>query len=77
MRRRRPEGMMVRRKSCYFCDNDIKHVSYRDSFLRNFVSEKGRIVPAKVSGVCHRHQRLLARAIKQARTLAILPYAVS
>jgi small subunit ribosomal protein S18 len=52
----------------------VAHISYRDSNLRNFVSDKGRIVPAKISGVCHRHQRRLAQAIKQARMLSLLPY---
>jgi small subunit ribosomal protein S18 len=66
---------MGRRRTCYFCDNKIEYVDLKDSTLRNFLSEKGRIVPAKISGVCHRHQRRLARAIKQARALALLPYA--
>jgi small subunit ribosomal protein S18 len=66
--------MPLRRKVCYFCQNKIEHVSYRDTNLRNFVSDKGRIVPAKISGVCHRHQRRLSSAIKQARTLSLLPY---
>ena len=72
--RRRSDSSLTRRRSCYFCDNKIEHIGYKDSILRNFVTEKGRIAPAKISGVCHRHQRRLARAIKQARTLAMLPY---
>ena len=67
--------MLTRRKPCYFCENKIRYVDYKDSSLRNFISDKGRIVPAKISGVCHRHQRLLAQAIKRARTLGLAPYA--
>jgi len=72
--RRRQEYTPFRRKVCYFCQNKVAHISYRDSNLRNFVSDKGRIVPAKISGVCHRHQRRLSQAIKQARMLSLLPY---
>jgi small subunit ribosomal protein S18 len=72
--RRRSEMLPMRRKVCYFCTNKIEHISYRDANLRNFVSDKGRIVPSKISGVCHRHQRRLSKAIKGARTLSLLPY---
>ena len=65
---------MRRRKPCYFCENHVEYIAYRESYLRNFVTEKGRIVPSKISGVCQRHQRRLAKAIKQARTMALLPY---
>ena len=71
--RRRFDPSMMRRKPCYFCENKIEYIDYKDSTLRNFVSDKGRIVPAKISGVCHRHQRRLARAIKRGRALAMLP----
>jgi small subunit ribosomal protein S18 len=66
--------MMGRRRPCYFCQNSIEHPVYRDPQLRNFITDKGRIVPSKISGVCHRHQRRLALAVKQARMLALLPY---
>ncbi|MFO7651387.1 MAG: 30S ribosomal protein S18 [bacterium] len=72
MRRRRPP--MRRRKTCYFCDNKIKSIDYRDPHIRDFTTEKGKIVSGKVSGVCSRHQRRLARAVKTARALALLPY---
>lgn len=72
--RRRSDGAPFRRKVCYFCENRVDHISYRDSNLRNFLTERGRIVPAKVSGTCRRHQRRLAQAIKQARTLSLLPF---
>ncbi len=70
----RRKGPNRRRKSCYFCDKRVSEVDYRDPHLRDFLSEKGKIVSSKVSGVCARHQRRLARAIKTARTMALLPY---
>jgi small subunit ribosomal protein S18 len=71
MRRRQP---IRRRKSCYYCDHSIKLIDYRDPHLRDFLSEKGKIVSGKISGVCARHQRRLARAVKTARSMALLPY---
>jgi small subunit ribosomal protein S18 len=71
MRRKMP---IRRRKTCHFCDHNISEVDYRDPHLRDFLSEKGKIVSGKISGVCARHQRRLARAIKTARTMALLPY---
>lgn len=65
---------MMRRKTCYFCENDVTYIDFKDPIVRNFISEKGRIVPAKISGVCHGHQRRLAQAIKRGRTMGILPY---
>jgi len=71
MKRRR---FAPRRKTCRFCDDNITRIDYRSSLLQDFLTEKGKIVPGKVSGVCARHQRRLARAIKTARSLALLPY---
>jgi small subunit ribosomal protein S18 len=71
MKRRR---IPTRRKTCRFCEESVSQIDYRSSLLQDFVTEKGRIVPGKVSGVCARHQRRLARAIKTARSLALLPY---
>ena len=66
--------MSRRRRTCHFCDNGIKCIDYRDQILRNFLTERSKIVSCKLSGTCGRHQRLLARAIKIARNLALLPY---
>ena len=71
MKRRRP---IARRKTCYFCDRNITSIDYRSPNLRDFLTEKGKIVSGRFSGVCARHQRRLARAIKTARTMALLPY---
>jgi small subunit ribosomal protein S18 len=72
--RRKFDASMGKRRPCYFCENKVAYIDYKDGLLRNFVSDKGRIVPAKISGVCHRHQRRLSQAIKRARTLALLPF---
>ena len=66
--------MAYRRRTCYFCDKKMTTVDYKDPTLRNFLTEKGKIIPSKVTGICTRHQRLLTRAIKQARVAALLPY---
>jgi small subunit ribosomal protein S18 len=54
----------------------VEQVDYKDmKRLRNFVTERGKIVPRRISGSCARHQRQLTHAIKRARTIALLPYA--
>ncbi len=64
-----------RRKSCIFCANNVKEIDYKDvETLRKFLTERARIVPKRVSGTCAKHQRALARAIKRARILALLPF---
>ncbi len=65
-----------RRKPCRLCEALIKHVDYKDEkLLRRFVVERGKIVPRRVSGNCHKHQRQLTIAVKRARHLALLPFA--
>jgi small subunit ribosomal protein S18 len=64
---------MRRQKVCYFCEHDQPLVDYKDPILRDFLTEKGKIVSRRMSGMCSRHQRRLARAIKTARTMAFLP----
>lgn len=65
-----------RKKVCKFCTEKIDSVSYRDvNLLRQFVAERGKIVPRRLTGVCTTHQRRLTRAIKQARNIALLPFA--
>lgn len=64
-----------RRKVCNFCVDKVEHIDYKDiSKLRRFVSEKGKILPRRVTGTCAQHQRRLTVAIKRARHLAMLPY---
>ena len=65
-----------RKKVCKFCTEKIDAISYRDvRLLQGFVAERGKIVPRRLSGVCTTHQRRLTRAIKQARNIALLPFA--
>jgi small subunit ribosomal protein S18 len=65
-----------RKKVCKFCTEKIDGIPYRDvRLLQQFVAERGKIVPRRLSGVCTTHQRRLSRAIKQARNIALLPFA--
>ncbi len=65
-----------RKKVCKFCTDKIDAISYRDvRLLQQFVAERGKIVPRRLTGVCTTHQRRLTRAIKQARNIALLPFA--
>ncbi len=64
-----------RRRVCTFCKDKIPGADYKDyNFLRRFVSERGRIESRRKSGTCAKHQRSLARALKRARHLALIPY---
>jgi small subunit ribosomal protein S18 len=66
-----------RRKMCRFCADKNARVDYKDqATLKYFVTERGKIIPRRISGNCARHQRAVARAIKQARGLALIPYLV-
>ncbi|HEX6773167.1 MAG TPA: 30S ribosomal protein S18 [Acidobacteriaceae bacterium] len=65
-----------RKKVCKFCVEKIDSIHYRDvRLLQQFVAERGKIVPRRLTGVCTTHQRRLTRAIKQARNIALLPFA--
>ena len=65
-----------RKKVCKFCTEKIDAISYRDvRLLQGFVAERGKIVPRRLTGVCTTHQRRLSKAIKQARNIALLPFA--
>lgn len=64
-----------RKKFCYFTSNKIEEVDYKDVFLlKKFITESGKIVPSRITGTKARYQRQLAKAIKLARFLALLPY---
>jgi len=67
--------MIHRKKVCRFCsDKDLKF-NYKDSrLLGQFLSERGKIIPSRITGNCGRHQRRLATAIKRARIVALLPF---
>ena len=64
-----------RRKPCLFCKDKIEQVDYKDvATLRKFISERGKIRSRRITGACRRHQSQVARAVKRARELALLPY---
>lgn len=65
-----------RRKSCPFSGANAPKIDYKDvRLLQRFISERGKIVPRRISGVCTPHQKRLAEAIKQARNIALIPFA--
>jgi small subunit ribosomal protein S18 len=65
----------TRRKVCQFCVDKVEHIEYKDTGkLRKFLSEKGKILPRRISGNCAKHQRQMTTAIKRARHIALLPY---
>ena len=73
---RTPRPMVRRRKKvCIFCADKVEFFDYKDSAkLRKFISERGKILPRRISGTCSKHQRELNTAIKRARQVALLPY---
>ena len=66
-----------RRKNCRFCENPSLTIDYKDvRLMKQFVTDRGKIVARRVSGNCSKHQRSIARAVKRARFLALVPYKV-
>lgn len=62
-------------KTCPFCETRVRYIDYKDDrTLGRFITDHGKILPSRLSGVCARHQRQLAIAVKRARYLAIIPY---
>jgi small subunit ribosomal protein S18 len=62
-------------KSCPFCEMRVRFIDYKDDrTLGRFITDHGKILPSRLSGVCARHQRQLSTAVKRARFLAIIPY---
>lgn len=67
----------MEKKTCHFCSEKMDKIDYKDAYmLRHFMNSQGKIYPPKKHGTCARHQRLLATAIKRARTMALVPFAV-
>ncbi|MBQ4271598.1 MAG: 30S ribosomal protein S18 [Clostridiales bacterium] len=64
-----------RRKTCAFCAEKVEQIDFMDTTrLRKFISERGKILPKRMTGTCAKHQRELTTAIKRARQIALLPY---
>lgn len=65
-----------RGRGCRFCADENSHIDYKDvGLLRNFVTERGKLVPRRVSGICATHQREVAVAVRRARMIARMPFA--
>ncbi len=74
---RRDRGRKPRRRVCGFCVDKVDKVDYKEANkLRRFITERGKILPRRISGNCARHQRQLTVAIKRARIMALLPFTI-
>lgn len=70
-----PKKVFSRRRVCRFCTDQEITIDYKDSkTLKNFVTERGKIIPRRIYGTCAKHQRQLTEAVKRARQIALLPY---
>ena len=70
MNKRRP-----RKKVCQFCAEKATDIDYKDlAKLKKYITERGKILPRRITGACAKHQRMVTRAIKRARAIALLPY---
>jgi small subunit ribosomal protein S18 len=75
VKRKSTKERKPKRKNCSFCIEKITSLDYKDTMrLRKFVTERGKIVPRRISGNCARHQRALTDAVKRARVIALLPF---
>jgi len=65
----------MRRRGCQYCSDETLSIDYKDAqSLRYFVTDRGKIVPRRISGNCAKHQRSVTLAVKRARTIALLPF---
>ena len=72
---KRPMKRTSRKKVCLFCQEKAEAIDYKDvAKLKKFITEKGKILPRRMTGTCAKHQRMLAVAIKRARVAALLPF---
>lgn len=74
----RSRGSLSRRKVCRFCADSSLAIDYKNpQLLKNFITDRGKIVPRRISGNCARHQRRLSVAIRRARMIALMPFTVT
>ena len=72
---RRERGRRPRKKVCSFCVDKVEQIDYKDAGkLRRYITERGKILPRRISGNCAKHQRQVTVAIKRARNIALLPF---
>jgi small subunit ribosomal protein S18 len=70
-----PQRRTFAKKVCRFCSDKVEAIDYKDlERIGRYVTERGKILPSRLTGTCARHQRVLTRAIKRARFMALLPY---
>jgi small subunit ribosomal protein S18 len=75
IKKKRGLGLSTRKKICRLCANKVKTVDYKDvRLLESFIKERGKMVSSRISGNCAKHQRLLCKAIKQARYISLIPF---
>ena len=75
LKQRPAQKRMPKKKVCKFCVEKAIDIDYKDTAkLRKYITEKGKMLPRRMTGVCAKHQRILAAAIKRARVMALLPY---
>jgi small subunit ribosomal protein S18 len=71
-------GNFTRRKMCRFCADEGTTIDYKNvAMLKHFITERGKLVPRRISGNCARHQRALALAVRRARMIALVPFTVT
>ena len=74
---RRRTGVRRRKKVCVFCGEEAQPIDYKDAAaLKKYVSERGKILPRRITGTCAKHQRAVTIAVKRARHIALMPYSV-
>jgi small subunit ribosomal protein S18 len=73
-----PRKFFHRRKFCKFCTDSNLKIEYKQPMLlKDFITERGKIMPRRITGSCAKHQREITQAIKRARTIALMPFVVS
>ena len=71
-------GGKRRRKACRFCAEDAEPIDYKNpQMLRYFITDRGKMIPRRITGNCAKHQRKMAMAIKHSRTIALMPFTVT
>lgn len=74
---RRERGRRPKKRVCSFCVDKTEHIDYKEvNKLKRYVTERGKILPRRISGNCARHQRQLTLAIKRSRLVALLPFTI-
>jgi small subunit ribosomal protein S18 len=75
MLKKAAKGRRPKKKVCTFCVDMVEAIDYKDvNKLRKYISERGKILPRRISGNCAKHQRQLTAAVKRARNIALLPF---